>query len=232
MGNTNEVSVTPGDQIVGGKRVAGINLSWKAVHVGYVDPQSRKPDFASYKIYRSDNSVEGPWTLIDSVGKARADTLVSGGKVTYFLPTPPGVPYRFCVTSVDSGGNESARTGYSYYPLASEPDPSNDQQKIVVVPNPFRQVSGYADQSENKRLSFMNIPSRCTIRIYTVSLDLVRTLEHNGAGLQSWGSQANQDYMLTDFAQNVMPGIYIYHVESHVSGHEGETSVGKFAIIR
>ncbi len=189
VGNTNEVSVTPGDQIVGGKRVAGINLSWKAVHVGYVDPQSRKPDFASYKIYRSDNSVEGPWTLIDSVGKARADTLVSGGKVTYFLPTPPGVPYRFCVTSVDSGGNESARTGYSYYPLASGPDPSNDQQKIVVVPNPFRQVSGYADQSENKRLSFMNIPSRCTIRIYTVSLDLVRTLEHTGRGRSHGGAR-------------------------------------------
>jgi hypothetical protein len=101
-----------------------------------------------------------------------------------------------------------------------------------VVPNPFRQVSGFADQSENKRLAFHNIPSSCTIRIYTVALDLVRTLEHNGAGLQSWGTQANQDYMLTDFGQNVMPGIYIFHIESHVLGHEGETSVGKFAIIR
>jgi len=38
--------------------------------------------------------------------------------------------------------------------------------------------------------------------------------------------------MLTDFAQNVQPGIYIYHVESHVPGHEGETSVGKIAIIK
>lgn len=232
VGNTTELAVAPGEMTVNNKRVAGINVTWKAVHVGNVDPQSRKADFAAYKIYRSDNSVEGPWTLIDSVAKARADSLVKGGTITTFIATPPGVPYRFCVTTIDSGGNESAGCGYSYYPLSSEPDPSNNLQNIVVVPNPFKQVSGYADQSENKRLAFMNIPSQCTIRIYTVALDLVRTLEHNGAGLQSWGTQASQDYMLTDFGQNVMPGIYIYHVESHVPGHEGEASTGKFAIIR
>jgi hypothetical protein len=236
-----ELLVTPGESQRDGRRVPGVNITWNPVHLKsnftpYTDPQNGRRDFAAYKVYRSDNAIEGPWVLMDSLWTAKAESLRHAGpdttKVTYFIESPAGVPYRYCVTSIDTSRNESAMSGYSYYPVSSEPNPSNAQRDIVVVPNPFRQVSGYSDQTENKRLSFVNIPSRCTIRIYTVALDLVKTLEHDGAGLQAWGSQANQDYMQTDFGQNVMPGIYIYHVESHVSGHEGETSVGKFAVIR
>jgi hypothetical protein len=236
VGNTNELLVTTGESSQGGKRVAGANISWKAVHVGYVDPQTRRADFAGYKIYRSEISVEGPWVLMDSVGVQRADSLRLAGedttRITYFMPAQIGIPYRYCVTGIDTSGNESAKTGYNYYPVASEPDPSNTLSNVLVVPNPFRQVSGYSDQAENKRLTFVNIPARCTIRIYTLALDLLRTIEHDGAGLESWGSQQNQDYMLTDFGQNVMPGVYVYHIESHVPGYEGQTTVGKFVIIR
>jgi hypothetical protein len=61
---------------------------------------------------------------------------------------------------------------------------------------------------------------------------LVRTLEHDGGGETTWGSIAGKDYMLTDFAMNVMPGVYIYHVESHVQGHEGESTMGKLVVIK
>ena len=224
-------------------RLGGIQLAWRAVHVGYQDPYPGivRKDFAAYKVYRSDNSFEGPWTLIDSIPIARADSLVVPNDLTiskyplvkYFVQTSPNVPYRYCVTSIDTGRNESAMTGYTYYPVAAEPDPTNKQSQVRVVPNPFRQVSGYPDQAEEKRLAFVNIPSYCTIRIYTLALDLLKTLEHrSGGGIETWGSQAGKDYMLTDFAQNVQPGIYIYHIESHVPGHEGETSVGKLAIIK
>ena len=101
------------------------------------------------------------------------------------------------------------------------------------MPNPFRQQSGYAEPAEAKRLAFVNIPGLCTIRIYTLMLDLVKTLEHtNNGGIQTWGSQSGKDYMLTDFAQNIQPAIYIYRIESHVPGHEGESSVGKIAVIK
>jgi hypothetical protein len=30
----------------------------------------------------------------------------------------------------------------------------------------------------------------------------------------------------------VAPGIYLFHVESHVQGHEGESKVGKFVIVK
>ena len=239
VGNTNELQVIAKSYTdVKGNRIPGVNLTWYAVHLTstglkYKDPLNGKQDFAAYKVYRSDNSIEGPWVQIDSIPVARADSQVVAGQITWFERAEPNVPYRYCVTSIDTAGNESAKDGYSYFPIAADPNPTNNLSSVLVVPNPFRQVSGFNDQTENKRLAFLNIPTKCTIRIYTVALDLVRTLEHNtDSGLQTWGSAQTKDYMLTDFAQNVMPGIYIYHIESHVPGHEGESSVGKFAIIR
>jgi len=238
VGNANELKVVPSAIVVNGARIQGVQLTWKAVHRGYIDPQTRRVDFAAYKIYQSNNSIEGPWKLIDSVSVTRADSSVVLGTdnnpyVQYFVRSEPNVPYRYCVTSIDAGGNESGMTGYCFYPVSAEPGPSNTQSEIRVVPNPFRQVSGFAESAEYKRLAFVNIPAECTIRIYTLALDLVKTLEHtSGGGIETWGSQAGKDYMLTDFAQNVQPGIYIYHVESHVPSHEGETSVGKIAIIK
>jgi hypothetical protein len=242
---SSDLVVEPSSIKVNGVRVAGVNLTFNAVHrdlrdpsKAYTDPQTRKADFAKYRIYQSDNSIEGPWTQIDSISVAKADSFIINMKdyhpqMKYFVPAKKSIPYRYCVTSVDSSGNESGMTGYSYYPVAAEPDPSNQLSDILVVPNPFRQVSGLNDQSQNKRLTFYNIPEKCTIRIYTVALDLVRTIEHNcDGGTETWGTSQGKDYMLTDFAQNVMPGVYIYHVESHVPGHEGESSVGKFIIIK
>ena len=208
------------------------------MHKGYVDPQTRRADFASYRIYQSSITIEGPWKLIDSVSVQRADSSIVIGSdnnqyVQYLIRAEPNVPYRYCVTSIDQTGNESGMTGYTFYPVSAEPGPTNVQSEVRVVPNPFRQVSGFAETAEYKRLSFINIPARCTIRIYTLALDLVKTLEHtSGGGIETWGSQSGKDYMLTDFAQNVQPGIYIYQIDSHVPGHEGETSTGKFAIIK
>ncbi len=230
--SANELKVEPVLSRINGTVVVGVNITWKAVHRGYRDPQLKKDDFAFYKIYRSANSIEGPWDLIDSVTRATADSSYSGGKISYFVQAQSNVPYRYCVTSVDSSGNESGMTGYSYYPVAAEPEASNALSKILVVPNPFKQQSGFLGSDEKKRLAFVNIPEKCTIRIYTLALDLVRTIEHTEGGVQTWGSSSGKDYMMTDFGQNVMPGLYIYHVESHVPGHEGESSVGKFIIIK
>ncbi|MGB2867460.1 MAG: hypothetical protein WBD36_03340 [Bacteroidota bacterium] len=238
VGNANELTAVASAITLNGERTPGVQLTWQAVHKGYVDPQTRQADFAAYRIYQSAYSIEGPWKLIDSVTATAADSLIVPGAdgnphVSYFVRATPNVPYRYCVTSIDTRGNESGMTGYTFFSVSAEPKPSNNQSDVLVVPNPFRQVSGFAETMEYKRLAFVNIPALCTIRIYTIALDLVRTLEHtSGGGIETWGSQRGKDYMLTDFAQNVQPGIYIYYIESHVPGHEAETSIGKFAIIK
>ena len=54
----------------------------------------------------------------------------------------------------------------------------------------------------------------------------------SGFGETTWGDQVTGDYMLTKYMTNVQPGVYVFHVESHVSGHECESRIGKIAIIK
>ncbi len=208
-------------------------ISWQPIPDSYRDPIKGTNDHVGYRVYRSEQSVTGPWALIADLTKAQAQALVQNGRITYRVEGKPGVPMRFAVTSYDDSGLESGRTAYNLFALAAKPVASNDFAKVRVVPNPFRQTSGLPDLGEAKRLSFINIPGKCTIRIYTVAGDLVQTVEHDdGFGEESWGSSEEDNYMLTRFAQNVMPGVYVYHVESHVPGHEGESATGRFAIVK
>jgi hypothetical protein len=209
----------------------GYTLRWVPVPDDYVDPLTGVNDFVGYRVYKSEIGIEGPWELVDELAKGNA-VIGSDGRVEYALVSKAGIPTRFGVTTYDTDGNESGMSAHSYFALTAPLAPSNDLSKVLVVPSPFRQVSGFLDAREAKRLTFVNVPSRCTIRIYTVAGDLVQTLEHEGFGEKAWGSNTSNDYLLTRFATNVAPGIYYYHVESHVSGHEGETATGKFAIIK
>jgi hypothetical protein len=86
---------------------------------------------------------------------------------------------------------------------------------------------------QDRRIWFVNLPSRATIRIYTLDGDLVRTIEHQwprGTGgeafLSDYSSRAAWD-LVSRNTQAVVSGIYIYHIESP-SG----TQVGKIVIIK
>ena len=102
-----------------------------------------------------------------------------------------------------------------------------------MVPNPFRQHSGLLGQGEELRIEFINIPAICTIRIYSLVGELVQEIEHNdGSGSEAWGSIEKLDYQVNKWMMYVAPGVYIFHVESKVPGHEGDYYIGKFAIIK
>lgn len=222
----------PSSSIVDGNEVAGVAMSWNAVHENYLDPITGDDDFYGYIIYRSNINVEGPWIPIDTLAVDEAPFFTQNGAVTHFVQAEINIPYHYLVTSVDIDGNESGRTAYTHYSIAAKSFATNRMKMINVIPNPFRQYSGLSTVVDYKQLKFINLPEKCTIRIYTVALDLVRALEHDSGGEESWGTVQASDYMLTDFAMNVAPGVYIYHVESHVEGHEGDAHVGKFVIIR
>ena len=103
---------------------------------------------------------------------------------------------------------------------------------IYVVPNPY--VFNDAQRSfgidDPFRMEFRNLPEEATIRIYTVSGDLVRTLDHgpdergNLSGAAVWDQK-------TDSGLLVAPGLYIYHVESEAEDVDGSVT-GKLMIIR
>ena len=84
--------------------------------------------------------------------------------------------------------------------------------------DPFRTGRG------ERRITFIHLPAKCTIRIYTVRGYLVETIEHNSSiqdGSETWN-------LLTKDNQELAYGVYIFHVDAPGVGEK----VGKFAIIK
>ncbi len=125
-----------------------------------------------------------------------------------------------------------------------------DLTKIKVVPNPYI-ASSVLDQSEsNRRMEFINLPDKCTIRIYSLGGHLVNVLNHIGSSRTGWGNYVDVDYIQVDntpytfsgyenhsgteawnlknrFGQTVASGLYFFHVTDQT----GETHTGKFYIV-
>ncbi len=125
-----------------------------------------------------------------------------------------------------------------------------DLTKIMVVPNPYL-ASSWLDLSPNsRRIEFVNLPSSCTIRIYSLGGHLVNVLNHIGANRFGWGNYSDWDRLDPDnnpreftghdnhggtepwnlrnrFGQTVASGLYFFHV----TDYRGETYTGKFYIV-
>jgi hypothetical protein len=91
---------------------------------------------------------------------------------------------------------------------------------IRVVPNPFIMSAGWEIKLGEKRLDFAGLPESCTIRLYNISGELIRVIEHKMGSRESWNLRNTDN-------QDVAPGLYFYHVESDL----GEIG-GKIAIIK
>ena len=62
-------------------------------------------------------------------------------------------------------------------PLEPTAGPTADLEGVLAVPNPYRGNEVW-DPSNGSEVHFINMPKRATIRIFTVSGDLVRTIHH------------------------------------------------------
>ncbi len=116
------------------------------------------------------------------------------------------------------------RPGYVDQDLARK-----ELEKIAVVPNPYIAAAEWEPRTQiqgrgPRRIQFIHLPERCTIRIFNLRGELVRKLEHNGVngdGVAWWD-------LLTEDGQEVAYGVYLYHVEAPGIGEK----IGKFAIVK
>jgi hypothetical protein len=212
----------------------GIDIAWPPIPADYRDPDTGADDFAGYRVYRSTYFLTGPWTQIADIARGN-ENIVDGMVLFSDADLPLGVGNYYAVTSYDTDGNESGKVNpnrFPVYPLRA-PNENFPDEQVYVVPNPFRQNSLLLGSGEELRMEFIGLPAKCTIRIYTLAGDLVREIPHDdGSGSQAWGSIETLDYQTNSWMQYVSPGFYLYHVESHVSGQEGKSFIGKFAIVR
>ena len=157
-----------------------------------------------------------------------------------------GLPYFYSVTAYDHEVRDGVPVGPGRYAMptsnfayiearttAQELD-GFDRNEIYVVPNPvsneymepWRLGPTNSDPSGLK-CEFRNLPKcRCTVRIFTISGDLVDTLDfdgNDGGGTLKWD-------LISRNGQDVASGIYLFSVEP-VDSRYGRT-IGKFVVIR
>ena len=106
---------------------------------------------------------------------------------------------------------------------ASEVVTENDISNISVVPNPYIISSRFNESENGNRIRFTNLPQQCTINIYTISGEFVKSINHNDdfKGSVFWNLKNTS-------GENVAPGLYIYMLETD----NGLSKVGKFAVVR
>jgi hypothetical protein len=106
----------------------------------------------------------------------------------------------------------------------------DELQDIAVVPNPYVVAAAWEPRLTlesgrgERKLDFINLPSECTIKIFTLNGYLVNTIKHqsiNENGTYSWN-------MLSKDGLELAHGLYIYHVEAEDIGE----FTGKFALIK
>ncbi|HKY61582.1 MAG TPA: T9SS type A sorting domain-containing protein [Gemmatimonadota bacterium] len=120
-------------------------------------------------------------------------------------PRPP-VPGQSIRASVSGGTNDLADA---------------DLSAIRVVPNPFVAANEITRGNGLQRILFTNLPPQATIRIYTISGNLVRVLEHtDGSGTEEWDVRTRFDLL-------VASGNYYFHVTTP----DGRTHLGRFAVV-
>lgn len=119
---------------------------------------------------------------------------------------------------------------------AAKPGPVNVGElgwDVFVAPNPY--IEGNPNHSFGeptpRKIEFRNLPEKATIKIFSVSGDLIRSLEHgpdsqgNLSGSAVWDQRSDSGLLIA-------PGLYIYVVQSNTEGTAGQKTTGKLMIIR
>ncbi len=103
---------------------------------------------------------------------------------------------------------------------------SNEKAKgilsqIRVVPNPYFAKSTYELDQFHHVIKFSNLPRKCTIRIFNLAGDLVKTIEKTDptTSIAEWNLMNEKDIPIAS-------GFYIYHVDAPGIG----STFGKMAI--
>jgi hypothetical protein len=242
-----------------GSEKAVIAVQWEptAEEVQYIDGSGEvfydgAADLSGYRVFRG-NTMQGNWELIGDISRADLDdywnpelelyeymdeNLQFGFAFYYYVQAYNSVPAVW--TSANGTFVENLPELFSAdlnrTPLTSaKPGPVDItiEWDVFVAPNPF--IEGDPNHSFGEptplKIEFRNLPESAVIKIFSLSGDLVRTIDHgpddngNLSGSASWDQK-------TDSGLQVAPGLYVYVIESRTEGTVGSTTTGKLMIVR
>ncbi|MBN1351499.1 hypothetical protein JXJ21_18950 [candidate division KSB1 bacterium] len=206
-------------------QVWNITHNERVLFVFYDNDKSNNPDTyltpgdQILPILMLDGKAKGTWKMTFT---APADT-----NVVPIAPVAGDVFYLDVAEPLTENDVYTVKTKATRFASVTEVDIS----KIKVVPNPYvsankweQGLPGLTTGRSERRIDFIHLPQKCTIRIYTTYGELVKTIDHESTmldGSASWNLLSKDD-------REIAFGVYIYHVE--IPG--GSTKIDKFAIIK
>lgn len=145
--------------------------------------------------------------------------------------TPPGSsaesasagtsPMYLPISRTDVGGwsynvtlQSSLNASHPFVVMVGQKIPAYPSLDVKVYPNPF-------NADEHDVMIFEGLPVDATIKIYTISGTLLRTInKSDSTGTYFW-------YIDNNDGEKIASGVYLFHIESG-----GQTAKGKLAIVR
>ena len=199
------------DLVPGGLGYLPGSPGWYELHVDMLILEHMGPDSLPNYLYLLTNNEPDTSTNRENIVEViEAVEPSDGDEFTIITNKPfrPGITYRFNPLSKKSSANQASSL-----------------DNVYTVPDPYIVTNAWEVNEFGKRLMFSNIPSRCTIRIYTTIGEHVDTIEHGedvpGDGFAFWDMRTRND-------QFIAPGVYLYHVETP----EGDETTGRFLVIK
>lgn len=225
-------------------------LTWGDRSEDYTDPHrsdSVEQPFEGYRVYKSTKSSTGPWTLLAEYDLPDNEFGQNTGIKHRFKDTGlmNNVEYYYAVTAFSKRDtvlnfpSQESSPESNALEITPGTAPPENVGEVAVVPNPYRGDVDYNSMNppwerppesrdrwleQDRRIQFINLPANSTIKIYTLSGQLVETLEHNNAdrGFEDWN-------LTSSVNQAVASGIYLFTVTNNETG---DTQTGKFVIIK
>ena len=218
-----------------------VTLRWSNdKELSYINPLTGTSGVKEYRVYKTTDPSRNNWGLPVAViprdpTKTGADSLAYQWQDT--AATKNFFYSSYAVTILDVDSLESGKAFLPADQSASENtvearpvnSPRTSLNNVKVVPNPYiisatweRKRLGDPHLGEPIRdIAFTNLPGQCTISIYTLDGNLVKTIQHtNGVGTEFWDLRSFSN-------QLIATGIYFYHIKSDA----GER-ISKFAVVR
>ena len=151
------------------------------------------------------------------------------GTIIFPSSAPPSVGNKFSVETIRPI-QPNINDSYSFKIKGAQIDPervTRELSRIRVVPNPYIVSSLYEPEFGELRreplrqIQFVNLPPECTIYIFTVDADLIKTINHSAInGTEVWD-------LRTEGGREIAAGMYIYVVKTKDSEFKE-----RFAIIK
>lgn len=213
---------------------SGIKLDWSdiaaqsnATFLGYrVMKKLGNADTTYYKeVFRSDTTKD------KNTNTFTDPNIRVGAYYYYYVQAMQAVPNDPNIYPADRG--KTIYSGRIYFYNSTEVkglalvNASNNLDKIAIVPNPFNwndpNLRGYnITNPSNLQITFYELPHTITIRIFTESGNLVKTIEHNG-------DFGNEDWNMTnENGQTIASGIYVVVFQTP----DGAVSYQKLVVAR